>query len=106
MRLCFAVIALFLSFHLSAQYRKAEHYLSAKVSFADYSDQNDWSGYSVSKIPPVAVSYEIGGTNLLSYGAFVGFNKDSYQNDTLKSDRITSYNVCYTKLLRMTRPIQ
>ncbi len=75
----------------NAQYNKGDWYVSPKISFADYSDKNDWNGYSISKIPPVSVAIEYGTNDWLSLGGMFGFNRDKYKNDTL-STNLHQYN--------------
>ncbi|MCU4162614.1 outer membrane beta-barrel protein [Carboxylicivirga caseinilyticus] len=71
---------------ISAQYKKADWYVSPKISFADYSDKNDWDGYSISKIPPVSMAVEYGLNDFLSVGGMFGFNRDKYKNDTISTN--------------------
>ncbi|MBS2097876.1 outer membrane beta-barrel protein [Carboxylicivirga linearis] len=75
----------------NAQYKKGDWYVSPKISFADYSDKNDWDGYSISKIPPVSLTVEYGTNDWLSLGGMFGFNRDKYKNDTLTTN-IHRYN--------------
>ncbi|MCT4587962.1 MAG: porin family protein [Carboxylicivirga sp.] len=70
----------------SAQFRNKDWYITPKISFADYSNRNDWNGYSINKIPPISVSVEKGVTDFLSIGALAGFNSDKYENDTLSTN--------------------
>nr|WP_319401444.1 outer membrane beta-barrel protein [uncultured Carboxylicivirga sp.] len=69
-----------------AQYKKGDWYVSPKISFADYSDKNDWDGYSISKIPPVSLALEYGTNDWLSVGGIFGFYRDKYKNDTIVSN--------------------
>jgi len=72
--------------NVSAQYYSGDWYVSPKISFADYSDRNDWSGYSISKIPPISIAVEKGMTDYISIGGLVGYNRDEYVNDTLSTN--------------------
>jgi len=82
----FLCVALFCGVHGSAQYYGGDWYVSPKISFADYSDRNDWSGYSISKIPPISMAVEKGLNDYISVGGLVGYNRDKYVNDTLPSN--------------------
>ncbi|WP_016776114.1 outer membrane beta-barrel protein [Anaerophaga thermohalophila] len=66
-----------------AQYTKENWIISPKISFADYSDKNNWEGYSISKIPPVSFFAEKGVNSFFSAGGFLGYNRDKYTNDTI-----------------------
>ncbi len=68
---------------LHAQYKAQSWIFSTKISFADYSDKNDWDGYSMSKIPPIALSLEKGLTDFFSAGGYIGYYGNKYTNDTL-----------------------
>ncbi|TRX70856.1 outer membrane beta-barrel protein [Carboxylicivirga sp. M1479] len=70
----------------SAQYGNHDWYISPKISFADFSDRNNWDGYSISKVPPISVGVEKGVTDFLSLGSFIGISHDKYVNDTLSSN--------------------
>ena len=70
----------------SAQYVKNHVYVSSKISFADYSDVNDWSGYSIAKIPPFSISVEKGLNSTFSAGGLVGYSSDRFVNDTLAAN--------------------
>ncbi|MBI9065408.1 MAG: outer membrane beta-barrel protein [Marinilabiliaceae bacterium] len=76
-------LALFCGVQMSAQYYGGDWYVSPKISFADYSDRNDWSGYSISKIPPISIAVEKGLNDYISVGGLMGYNRDKYVNDTL-----------------------
>jgi hypothetical protein len=72
---------------VKAQFSNKDIYISPKISFADYSDRNDWNGYSIHKVPPISLTVERGVTDFLSVGALVGYSRDKYVNDTLSSNR-------------------
>lgn len=61
--------------------------ISAKISFSDTYNDNDWKGYSVSTLPPVAIQVEYFHNDLFSYGGQLLYGRNKYTNDTL----ITSY---------------
>ena len=67
----------------NAQYKAKSWLFSTKISFADYSDKNDWDGYSIRKIPPIAFSLEKGVNDFFSAGGYVGYYGNKYTNDTL-----------------------
>ncbi len=77
------VTALLFSPALNAQYKAESWLFSTKISFADYSDKNDWEGYSIRKIPPIALSLEKGINDFFSAGGYVGYYGNKYTNDTL-----------------------
>ncbi|WP_439184023.1 hypothetical protein [Carboxylicivirga taeanensis] len=68
------------------QFKNNDWYISPKISFADYSNKNDWNGYSIQKVPPISLSVEKGVTDYLSAGALLGISRDKYVNDTLSSN--------------------
>lgn len=68
------------------QFHNKDWYINPKISFADYSNRNDWNGYSIRKVPPISLSVEKGVTDYLSVGALMGFNNDKYVNDTLATN--------------------
>ncbi len=70
----------------AGQFSNKDWYISPKISFADYSDRNDWDGYSIHKVPPISVAAEKGLTDFLSVGALMGLSRDKYVNDTLASN--------------------
>ena len=72
---------------LEAQFSNKDIYISPKISFADYSDRNDWDGYSIHKVPPISLTVEKGVTDFLSVGALIGYSRDKYVNDTLSSNK-------------------
>ncbi|MCU4175700.1 outer membrane beta-barrel protein [Carboxylicivirga sp. N1Y90] len=81
------LVGLLLMCHcISAQYKVGDWYLSPKISFADYSDKDDWSGYSISKVPPISMTLEYGLNQYLSTGVTLGFSHDKFTNDTLNSN--------------------
>jgi len=65
------------------QYRADTWIISPKISFADYSDTDSYDGYSISKIPPTSVFVERGINDFFSAGAFMGYNREKYSNDTI-----------------------
>ncbi len=71
---------------VKAQYKNGDWYVSPKISFADFSDRNDWAGYSISKVPPISITVEHGLNDFFSTGLIVGFSNDKYTNDTLKTN--------------------
>ncbi|MGQ1890312.1 outer membrane beta-barrel protein [Thermophagus sp. OGC60D27] len=73
-------------FSVKAQYSQQEWIISPKISFADYSDKNDYADYSISKIPPLSIFVEKGINSFFSAGGFMGYNRDKYVNDTLSSN--------------------
>lgn len=77
------VAILVISNGINAQYKEGAWYLSPKISFADYSDRDDWSGYSISKIPPVSMTLEYGLNQYFGAGVTMGFSHDKFTNDTL-----------------------
>lgn len=79
-------LLVFYAFDLMGQYKADNWYLSPKISFADYGDRNDWSGYSIKKIPPISVAVEKGINDYLSAGVLTGFYRDKYINDTLQTN--------------------
>ena len=68
---------------LSAQYRADSWLISPKISFADYSDTDSYDGYSISKIPPTSLFIERGINDFFSAGAYMGYHRDKYSNDTI-----------------------
>ena len=68
------------------QYQSDAWTISPKISFADYSDQQNWQDYSISKVPPVSVFVEKGINSFLSAGGFVGYSGDKYTNDTIQTN--------------------
>lgn len=82
------VLLLFLGVKLLAvaQYQSDDWYLSPKISFADYSDRNDWDGYSIAKVPPISLTLETGLNDFFSAGALIGLSNDKYTNDTLSTN--------------------
>lgn len=86
-------VALLCGMHVSAQFYGGDWYVSPKISFADYSDRNDWSGYSISKIPPISIAVEKGLNDYISVGGLMGYNRDKYVNDTLSvnTQKYTSF---------------
>jgi len=80
---------------VSGQFKNKDWYISPKISFADYSDRNDWDGYSIKKIPPVSVALEKGVTDFLSVGAMLGYNRNKYVNDTLSTNTYRYSNMVF-----------
>ena len=70
----------------AGQFKNKDWYISPKISFADYSDRQDWNGYSITKIPPVSLVLERGISDFLSVGAMLGYNRSKFANDTLSSN--------------------
>jgi len=86
MRYVFVLLLVVFCVNVKAQFKKGDWYISPKISFADYSDRNDWNGYSITKIPPVSMAVEKGFTDYLSAGGMLGFSRDKFVNDTLSSN--------------------
>ena len=88
----FSLIVLFWMAGLrsSAQYREDALIISPKISFADYSNQNTWSDYSISKVPPISVFFEKGLNTFLSAGGFISYHGDRYTHDTIP-DNVMRY---------------
>lgn len=82
----FIAILLLIGWNATAQFYGGDWYISPKISFADYSDQNDWSDYSISKVPPISLSVEKGLNDYISIGGMLGYNRDKYVNDTISSN--------------------
>lgn len=76
-----------------AQYKKDNWYLSPKISFADYSDRNEWDGYSISKIPPLSLALEYGVNDYFSAGAFMGFSNEKFSNDTISTNIVRNSSI-------------
>ena len=72
--------------------------ISPKISFADYSNKNQWDGYSINKIPPISFQAERFLNDYFSYGLLVGFYRDKYTNDTLNSNIHRDFNVGFGAL--------
>ncbi|MDA3854214.1 MAG: hypothetical protein PF444_08245 [Bacteroidales bacterium] len=62
--------------------------VSAKISFADTYDDNDWEGYSISNLPPLAIQVEYFHDDLLSYGGHLLYGRNKYTNDTLSTSYV------------------
>jgi len=62
--------------------------ISAKISFSDNYDDNDWDGYSISNLPPISVQVDYFHNNFLSYGAQLLYGRDKYTNDTLSTSYV------------------
>lgn len=69
-----------------AQYNKQPWIISPKISFADYSDKNNYENYSISKIPPLSFFVEKGLNSFFSAGGFIGYKRDKYVNDTISTN--------------------
>lgn len=69
--------------NISAQNWMEDLLISPRLSFADYSNQEDWDNYSVAKTPPLAIQVEKYYNSYLSYGSFIGFKGETYKNDTI-----------------------
>lgn len=85
-KLIVAAVFVLLGVNASGQFKNKDWYVSPKISFADYSDRNDWNGYSITKIPPVSLGVEKGVTDFLSVGGLLGYSRDKYVNDTLSTN--------------------
>lgn len=59
--------------------------VTAKISFSDTSDDNDWEGYSISTMPPMALQVEYFHDNYFSYGGQLLIARDKFTNDTLST---------------------
>ena len=93
MKQLFVSLVMLWGLNATAQFYAGDWYVSPKISFADYSDRNDWSGYSISKIPPISIAVEKGMNDYVSVGGLIGYNRDKYVNDTLStnSHKYTSF---------------
>lgn len=65
-----------------------KYLLSAKISFADTYDDNDWEGYSISNLAPIAIQLEYFQNDLLSYGGHLLYGRNKYTNDTLTTSYV------------------
>lgn len=74
------------SLTVNAQYKVDDWYVSPKISFADFSDRNDWAGYSIAKVPPISITLEHGLNDFFSAGLIAGVSNDKYTNDTLNTN--------------------
>jgi hypothetical protein len=73
---------------IRAQYNADSWLISPKISFADYSDSDNYDGYSISKIPPTSFFVERGINDYFSAGGFIGYNRDKYNNDTIPNNEL------------------
>ena len=74
----------------SAQYQESTWIISPKISFADYSNKENWSNYSVRKIPPTSIFVEKGLNTFFSAGGFISYYGDRYTHDTIP-DNVMRY---------------
>lgn len=59
--------------------------ISAKIGFSDKYDNSDWTGYSISTIPPVAMQAEYFFNSFVSYGGQLLYSRSKIYNDTTSS---------------------
>lgn len=55
--------------------------ISPKLSFAGYSDRENWQDFSISKVPPLVIQVEKYYNSYLSYGGYIGVNGENYISD-------------------------
>ena len=96
----FAALIILMTFDIYAhsQYNTQKWIISPKISFADYSNKDDYEDYSISKIPPLSIFVEKGINSFFSAGGFIGYNRDKYVNDTLSSN-ILKYRTFMTGMV-------
>lgn len=93
MKRLFFIALILIPFVLSAQNKKDRFVISPRLSFADFSNRDQWGGYSINKIPPIALQAERYINEYFTYGVLLGFYRDKYTNDTLSSNFHRDFNI-------------
>jgi len=87
------ILLILLPIFLHAQTKRDSFLISPRISFADFSNRNQWDGYSINKIPPLAFQVEKFINDYFTYGILVGFYRDKYTNDTLSTNFHRDFNI-------------
>lgn len=93
MKYAIATLLLLLSLSTQAKSLRDSLIISPRISFADYSNKNQWDNYSINKIPPIAFQVERFYNDYFSYGVLLGFYRNKYTNDTLSSNFHRDFNI-------------